>query len=118
MYGMGQGLSFIAKPLRDKFYYRSHYGSNLRVCKIIFGVKNTLFKKINVNNLQVMLHHFSSFPSFDESEIYAPLGKETNLEIESEYNTADEKVQQLPIAARDCVFGWELGLQHFPVYRY
>lgn len=44
--------------------------------------------------------------------------KETNLEIDSIYNTADQKVGQLPIQTRDCVFNREMTLQHFPMYRY
>lgn len=71
-----------------------------------------------MNDKQILLHHFASFPLFNENGIFAPMRKETNLEIDSVYNTADEKVKQLPIVQRDCVFAWEMSLQHFPMYRY
>lgn len=73
-------------------------------------------KKLNVGE-QILLHHFASFPLVNENDIFAPMRKETNLEIDSVYNTADDKVRQLPIAQRDCVFNWEMSLQHFPMYR-
>lgn len=71
-----------------------------------------------MNDKQILLHHFASFPLFNENDIFAPMRKETNLEIDSVYNTAEEKVRQLPIKQRDCVFAWEMRLHHFPMYRY
>lgn len=122
-FGPAGGLSFVARPIREKFYYRSDYGRNLRVinshpeCSLL---STTYWQKVYFLlqiSLQVILHHVVSFPLNNENDIFAPMRKETNIEIDSIYNQADVKIQRLPTESRDCIFASERDLQHFPFYR-
>lgn len=63
-----------------------------------------------------MAHERVSFPHLYDNEIIASANRETLISIESIYNSADPRIEQLPINYRGCTFPNEQKLKYFQIY--
>lgn len=63
-----------------------------------------------------MAHEIVSFPHLYDNEIIASANRETIISIESIYNSADLRIEKLPIQYRGCTFPNEQKLKYFKFY--
>lgn len=66
--------------------------------------------------MQCIIHHPKSLPIFMANDIIVPVNKESFIQVDSVYNTADSTVRELNMDSRECIFDNERKLQFFRFY--